>query len=122
VGGWIQVRRQQRSVSLFLNIPFKGSLTRDFRLPGFFINQFPPGPRMSNSGFFEFFESMKIREELNDTGNNLSLVPGGNDTGNQLLAGVVDTGKQLIAGVMRIFPRIFVKICNGPNGILRGLG
>jgi hypothetical protein len=35
VGGWIQIRRQQRSVSLFLNIPFKGSLTRDFRLPVF---------------------------------------------------------------------------------------
>ncbi len=34
-------------------------------------------------------------------------------------AGVVDTGGQLS---LQISPRIFEKIRNGPNGILRGLG
>jgi hypothetical protein len=45
-------------------------------------------------------------------------------------AGVVDTGGKFAAGVvdtevnleLRISPRIFEKIRNGPNGILRGLG
>jgi hypothetical protein len=47
-----------------------------------------------------------------------------------LIAGVVDTAEQLFAGVVTqvinintlIFPRIFEKIQNGPNGILGGLG
>jgi hypothetical protein len=42
-------------------------------------------------------------------------------------AGVVDTGGKFATGVvvnleLRISPRIFEKIRNGPNGILRGLG
>ncbi len=35
--------------------PFKGSLTRDFRLQVFFMNQFPPGPQVFHWGCFEFF-------------------------------------------------------------------
>ena len=35
--------------------PFKGSLTRDFRLQVFFINQCPPGSRVSHEDHFEFF-------------------------------------------------------------------
>jgi len=45
-------------------------------------------------------------------------------------AGVVDTGGKFATGVivpvvnleLRISPRIFEKIRNSPNGILRGLG
>ena len=52
------------------------------------------------------------------------------DTGGKLATGVVDTGGNfapvsLIPVVnleLRISPRIFEKIRNGPNGILRGLG
>ena len=33
----------------------KGSLTRDFRLQVFFMNQCPPGPQVFNWGRFEFF-------------------------------------------------------------------
>jgi hypothetical protein len=34
---------------------FKGSLTRDFRLQVFFMNQCPPGPQVFHWGRFEFF-------------------------------------------------------------------
>jgi hypothetical protein len=33
----------------------KGSLTRDFRLQVFFMNQCPPGPRVFSWGRFDFF-------------------------------------------------------------------
>jgi hypothetical protein len=35
---------------------FKGSLTRDFRLQVFFMNQCPPGPQVFHWGRFEFFQ------------------------------------------------------------------
>jgi hypothetical protein len=49
------------------------------------------------------------------------------DTGGNFAAGVVDAGGKFATGVvvnleLRISPRIFEKIRNGPNGILRGLG
>ncbi len=63
------------------------------------------------------------------------------DTGGKFAAGVVDTGGKFAAGVvdtggklplvslipvanldLRISPRIFEKILNGPNGILWGWG
>jgi hypothetical protein len=51
------------------------------------------------------------------------------DTGGKFATGVVDTGGNFANGVtpvvnleLRISPRIFLKIRNGPNGILRGLG
>jgi hypothetical protein len=52
------------------------------------------------------------------------------DTGGKFAAGVVDTGGNLppvslipvVNLELRISPRIFEKIRNGPNGILRGLG
>jgi hypothetical protein len=36
-------------------MPLKGSLTRDFRLQVFFMNQCPPGPQVFHWGRFEFF-------------------------------------------------------------------
>ncbi len=54
------------------------------------------------------------------------------DTGGKFATGVVDTGGKFATGVadtggqvnleLRISPRIFEKIRNGPNGILRGWG
>jgi hypothetical protein len=34
---------------------FNGSLTRDFRLQVFFVNQCPPGPQVFHWSLFEFF-------------------------------------------------------------------
>ncbi len=45
--------KNDKSVSL--SYPFKGSLTRDFRLKVFFMNQCPPGPQVFHWGRFEFF-------------------------------------------------------------------
>jgi hypothetical protein len=52
------------------------------------------------------------------------------DTGGKFAAGVVDTGGNLppvsltpvVHLDLRIYPRIFEKIRNGPNVIIRGLG
>jgi hypothetical protein len=71
----------------------KGSLTRDFRLQVFFMNQCPPGPQVFHWSLFE-----------------LMFVTGVNDTGDKLFSGVNDTGKKFIAGVddtgeQFIFPR-----------------
>jgi hypothetical protein len=47
------------------------------------------------------------------------------DTGGNFAAGDVDTGGKIATGInleLRISPRIFEKIRNGPNGILRGFG
>jgi hypothetical protein len=39
---------------LFLGL--KGTVSRDFLLPVFFMNQFPPSPRVSHKDRFEFFQ------------------------------------------------------------------
>jgi hypothetical protein len=41
--------------SHLLYLCFKGSLTRDFRLQVFFMNQCPPGPQVVHLSLFEFF-------------------------------------------------------------------
>ncbi len=53
----------------------KGTVSRDFLLLVFFINQFPPGPRVSHSDRFEFFSkirgdihSSRLTTDVNDTG------------------------------------------------------
>jgi hypothetical protein len=38
-----------------IHLSFKWSLTRDFRLQVFFMNQCPPGPQVFRWGRFEFF-------------------------------------------------------------------
>ncbi len=55
------------------------------------------------------------------------FAPGVVDTGGNFAAGVVDTGGKLslipvVHLDLRISPRIFEKIQNGPNGILWGWG
>jgi hypothetical protein len=39
----------------YMSIGVKGSLTRDFRLQVFFMNQCPPGPQVFHWGHNEFF-------------------------------------------------------------------
>jgi hypothetical protein len=68
---------------------FKGSLTRDFRLQVFFMNQCPPGPQVFHWGCLEFFRKfaeMFANEYLFDTGD--KLFSGVNDTGEKF----IDTG------------------------------
>ncbi len=42
-------------IRMLKNIFFKGTVSRDFSLLVFFINQFPPSPRVSHQDRFEFF-------------------------------------------------------------------
>jgi hypothetical protein len=64
---------------------FKGSLTRDFRLQVFFMNQCPPGPQVFQWGRFEFFR--KFAEIFaNETVQRCV-----NDTGEKFIAGVIVT-------------------------------
>jgi hypothetical protein len=72
----------------------KGSLTRDFRLQVFFMNQCPPGPQVFHWSHFEFFS--KIRGYIRE----LLFIAGVNDTGDKLFSGVNDTGETFIAGVV----------------------
>ncbi len=75
----------------YIVLAIKGSLTRDFRLSGFFMDQFPPCPWVSHLGLCEFFQkfadihnfvftadvvdtSSKLFSGVSDTGNKLSLV------------------------------------------------
>ncbi len=68
----------------------------------------------------------KVAAGVVDTGSNFAA--GVVDTGGNFAAGVVDTGGKFATGVvdiggapyLRISPRIFEKIRNGPNGILWG--
>jgi hypothetical protein len=82
--------------------PFKGTVSRDFLLLVFFINQFPPSPRVSHSDRFEFIR--KFAEIFVSKGANLppvSATPAANfatslasvfDTGGKFADGINDTG------------------------------
>jgi hypothetical protein len=67
---------------------------------------------------------------VNDTGGKIAASAGVVDTGGKFAAGVVDTGGNLppvsLTSVvhldLRIYPRIFEKVRNDPNVIIRGLG
>jgi hypothetical protein len=72
-------------------VVLKGSLTRDFRLQVFFVNQCPPGPQVFHWSHLEFFR--KFAREL-------LFITGVNDTGNKLFSSVNDTGAKFIAGVV----------------------
>jgi hypothetical protein len=67
---------------------------------------------------------------VNDTGGKFAAGAGVVDTGGKFAAGVVDTGGNLppvsltpvVHLDLRIYPRIFEKVRNDPNVIIRGLG
>ena len=72
---------------------FKGSLTRDFRLQVFFINQCTPGPQVFHWSLFEFFS--KIRGDIRE----LMFIAGVNDTAVKLFTGVNDAADKFFSGV-----------------------
>ncbi len=76
------------------NIYFKGSLTRGFRLQGFFHESvFPRPPSIPLEPFWIF---SKIRGDIRE----LMFITGVTDTGDKLFSGVNDTGEKCIAGVI----------------------
>ena len=154
---------KENTLAVAVEIKVKGTVSRDFLLMVFFLNHFPPSPRVFHLDRFEFFQ--KFTEIFASQGAppvaNLppvSATPVANfstifasviDTGGKFAAGVNDTGGKgkgknlymltlLPKGVqtkllkffclkvfsieLRISPRIFEKIRNGPNVIIRGLG
>ena len=75
----------------------KVTVPRDFRLLVFFMNQFPPSPRVFHLDRFEFFA--KIHGDIRES----RCTTGVNDTGGKIaatiFASVVDTGGKFAAGV-----------------------
>jgi hypothetical protein len=68
----------------------KGTVSRDFLLLVFFMNQFPPSPRVLHLDRIEFFS--KIRGDIRES----RCTTGINDTGGKFATGVVnDTGGKL---------------------------
>ena len=148
---------KENTLAVAVEIKVKGTVSRDFLLLVFFMNHFPPSPRVFHLDRFEFFR--KFTEIFASQGAPpVSTTPVANfstifasviDTGGKFAAGVNDTGGKgkgknlymltlLPKGVqtkllkffclkvfsieLRISPRIFEKIRNGPNVIIRGLG
>ncbi len=108
----------------------KGTVSRNFRLLVFFTNQFPPTPQAPEytiravSNFFENsrrYSQLKVcyryQQHKQNWRQNLSPVS---------LTPVTNLPRVSLIPVvhlyMRISPRIFEKIRNGPNGILWGWG
>ncbi len=75
----------------------KGTVSRDFLLQVFFINHLPQAPE-----------------------NNIRIISNFFTTGCTI--GINDTGCAVVHLELRISPRIFKTIRNGPNGIIRDLG
>ncbi len=87
----------------------------------------PPVSATPAANFYTIFASVvdtggKFATGVNDTGGKFAT--GVNDTGSKFATGVNDTGGKFATGVLelRISPRIFEKIRNDPNVIIRGLG
>jgi hypothetical protein len=75
----------------------KGTVSRDFLLLVFFMNQFPPPSQSIPIRPFQIFSKIRgdIRESrcttgINDTGG--KFASGVNDTGGKIAAGISDTG------------------------------
>jgi hypothetical protein len=71
-------------------IRIKGTVSRDFLLLVFFMNQFPPSSRVFHLDRFEFFRKLRRYSRVNDTGGKFAT--GVNDTGGKIAAGVNDAG------------------------------
>jgi hypothetical protein len=77
----------------------KGSLTRDFRLQVFVMNQCPPGPQVFHWGRFEFFQKFaEIFAGVNDTAE--KLLAGVNDTADKLFDCINDTGDERVLPIL----------------------
>jgi hypothetical protein len=83
---------------------FKGTVSQDFLLLVFFMNQFPPSSRVFHLNRIEFFSKIRgdIRESrcttgINDTGGKFGT--GVNDTGGKIAAGINDAGGRFATGI-----------------------
>jgi hypothetical protein len=111
----------QGEVSLVVFLSFKGSLTRDFRLQVFFMNQCPPGPQVFHWCHFDFFRKIggdihewifndtgdKLFSGVNDTGEKFILVKGKYPKSLKFFAGVNDTAEKLFTGVNDTTDKLF---------------
>ncbi len=68
----------------------KGTVSRDFLRLVFFMNQFPPNPRVFRLDRFEFFS--KIRGDILES----RCTSGINDTGGKFATGISDTGGKFL--------------------------
>ncbi len=101
---------------ILLDRPFKGTVSRDFLLLVFFMNQFPPHPRVFHLDHFKFFR--KFAEIFASQGappvsttsvaTPVSTTPAANfytifasvvDTGGKFATGLNDTGVKFATGV-----------------------
>ncbi len=101
VHGWLR----QESLTTLININHKVTLSRDFRLLGFFVNQFQLSPKPLSIPIGPFWIFSKICGDIRssrcttgvaDTGGkwkNLQSV----DTGGKFATGIVDTVAKLVA-------------------------
>jgi hypothetical protein len=106
-----------------------------FFASGFFMNQIPHSPRVFHEDHFDFFRKfadlfafqgappVSTTQAANFSTSFASFV----DTGGIFATGVNDIGGKFATGVnasleLRISPRIFEKIRNGPNCIISGVG
>ncbi len=83
-----------------INSPFKGTVSRDFSLLVFFMNQFPPSPRVFHSDCFEFFRKFaEIFAEIfaSQGAPPVSTTPVANIS--TIFASVVDIGGKFASGV-----------------------
>jgi hypothetical protein len=101
----------QQVYTVQLSITFKGTVSRDFMLLVFFMNQFPPQPQSITLGPFRILSTIRG-----------DILTGINDTGAKIFFHLPPVSPTSVVHLeLRISPRVFEKIRNGPNGILRGL-
>ena len=77
---------KENTLAVAVEIKVKGTVSRDFLLLVFFMNHFPPSPRVFHLDRFEFFA--KIHGDIRES----RCTTGVNDTGGKFAAGVNDTG------------------------------
>jgi hypothetical protein len=86
---------------------FKGTVSRDFLLLVFFMNQFPPSPRVFHLDRFEFFRNFAEifasqgapPVSTTPVANFSSIFASVLDTGGKFATGVNDTGGKFATGV-----------------------
>jgi len=99
IDGWAYVNKKNS---------FKGSLTRDFRLQVFFMNQCPPGPQVFHWSLFEFFRKLAEifvihrRGVVDKKPKSIKFIAGVNNTAKMLFTGVNDTADKFFGGVSDI--------------------
>ncbi len=82
----------QSFVPIWLARGLKGTVSRDFLLLVFFMNQFPPSPRVSYKDRFKFFWKFASQGAPPMSTIPVAIAAGINDTGGKFATGFNDTG------------------------------